>query len=438
MKKIARITNKNALSIKIESIEWIYICLILALSFFNNATLIISILILLLSLVKQKEVGIIKILNIMTVRTIINPGIAVNISNFQNFKWIILLLGSFYLISRYTKLPKNIKRKTKKICISIIMFAFYNIMSSLFFSSLPIVAIFKISSYILVFLGVLVGVIYTYDKFDWVQWMYKVFFTIVIISLPMLFSPIGYLRNGHAFQGITNQPNMFGIILVLFTGLILTKLQYRTRKNSIKLYGMLSIVFYLILLSKSRTSFIAFVILFVLYIYFANIKRLNKIIVFNFGAIFSVFYLLIDRNIINFFRDFLMKGQSSLLYSRLVQVEGLLSNFLANPWFGSGFAVPVLSTRVFDFSQNHVVEPGNLLLAVLSYGGIIGFSFFLIYMVQIIWINKKNFRNQCYLPISTVLISMGEMVFFSSNNIGIWLYMFLAIYVVNNNKKMFL
>lgn len=112
-----------------------------------------------------------------------------------------------------------------------------------------------------------------------------------------------------------------------------------------------------------------------------------------------------------------------------------MQSFRSNPLFGKGFAVPIYPNRSFIISTEFVVEPGNLLLSVLACGGIIGFVLFSIYMLNILITNKKNFKSLIYLPLASVMISMGEMVFFSSNNIGIWLYMFIGIYVFYNFEE---
>ncbi|MBG9988247.1 O-antigen ligase family protein [Aerococcaceae bacterium DSM 111176] len=140
-----------------------------------------------------------------------------------------------------------------------------------------------------------------------------------------------------------------------------------------------------------------------------------------------------NTNIFSEFQRFLFKGADDLLYSRAGQVSTLTESIEANPLFGAGFAVPVISYRSYVISTDFIVEPGNLFFSVLVYGGLIGFILFNVYMFNIILSNKRNFRYLIFLPLATVMISMGEMVFFSSNNIGPWLYMFIGIYAFYNH-----
>lgn len=411
------------------TIEWIGIWVLLIFSFINVATLLSSLVVLLL-LLKQREIGAIKILNIIALRTIINPGLAIDIGSVQNIKWGIIFLCSFYLIFSFRKIDKDLRVKIKSILAPILFFGLYSVVASFITSTLPTVAIFKLISYMIVFLGILIGVYLTKGKLDWLNWISKMFMGIFVFSIPLINNSIGYLTNGHAFQGITNQPNMLGIILALFFSVLLTKLQLKKVNHNLFSYLILCAVIYIEILTKSRTSLIAMAILLIIYVIFLQTNLMKKALAHTIIVLFSIVYLIIDKQILNEIQEFLYKGQGNILYSRSAQIEGLLSNFLRNPLFGSGFAVPVTPFKSYAFSSEYVVEPGNLILSVLSYGGIFGLILFVAYLFKIFRASQKNYRQTIFLFLSPILISMGEMVFFSTNNIGVWCYMLLAIYII--------
>ncbi|KAA0548461.1 O-antigen ligase family protein [Bacillus sp. BGMRC 2118] len=416
-------------TIRKSTVEWLIIISLLIFSFINNYTLLISLLFSLL-LLRQKEIGAIKILNLVTFRTIINPGIAIDIAHWQSLKWGILFVCSIYLIKAYFKLDAIPRRKVRKITNLVLIFMIYNVITALIYSTLPTIAIFKLFSYVLIFLGVLIGISYTNNKFNWINWSFKLFTALMMFSLPMVIFPIGYLRNGHAFQGLTNQPNMFGIVAALSIAIILTAFQ--TRRIKYRLFTLLTVLpitMYMIILSKSRTAFLTGCILFLIYIFIIKFNRFLKVISINILVVLIIVFVLLENTTLNYLIEFIYKGQSNLLFSRENQVAVLMNNFLMNPWFGNGFAVPVTPYRSFSFSTEYVVEPGNLILSILSYSGIIGFMIFVLYIIRIFLINIMQFSQYCYLPVAAILISMGEMVFFSSNNIGIWCYMFISMYM---------
>lgn len=422
--------------IKTSTIEWFLIAILFIFSFLNLYTLLISLILLPIFLL-QKEIGVVKILNIVTMRTIINPGLAVGIENLQNLKWLILMGSSLYLIYNYKSMPELKRRKVRTIIHLILLFTIYNIVTSLLFSSLPTVSIFKVVSYSLVFLGVIIGVGLSFDRFDWIDWMIKTFGMIIGASFIFLRMPVSYMLNGVSFQGITNQPNMFGITAVIFIALLLSSMQ--TNKNYSRVFRILVLVatLYMIILSRSRTSLIGSIVLLFLYLLLYKGKGIVKVLV-SFSPLIIIWYSLRDSPLKDYIIEFFNKGQKTgnILYSRADQIGDVMSIFKSNPLFGRGFAVPVLPYRSFAFGLEHIVEPGNLIIATLSYSGIIGFIIFMLYMFKIFLSNRINFKEVSFLPISAVIISMGEMVFFSTNNIGIWCYMMIALYIFYDNKDL--
>ena len=81
------------LEIKKKNLEWLITGGVFIFSLMNQVTLLLGLGLLLL-LLFQKEVGGIKILNLLTLRSIVNPGIGVSISAFELLKW-----GLIFLIS---------------------------------------------------------------------------------------------------------------------------------------------------------------------------------------------------------------------------------------------------------------------------------------------------------------------------------------------------
>jgi len=409
------------------------IVILFMISFFGYYGLFLFFLGLLYLIYLEKEIGAVKTINLLIFRTIINDGIAINISVVQNIKWIFLLGCSAYLIFNFLKFNKVYRQKISYVVYATLIFFIYNVLSSFVYSTLPIVAAMKAFSFTMVFLGVLCGVLYTKDNQNWLNWLIDFFMIIIFISIVMMGIPIAYLANGISLQGVTNQPNMFGIVCSLALSLVLTRISYA---NYAKLLPLtIPVIFFAVIMSKSRTSLISCVILIsVFYI----LKLFKKISLFKLSVFFlsAPIILVSFINIFDFLQSFMYKGQSSdnLLYSREEQIKVLLFNFMENPLFGTGFSVPLLSNRYWGFNMNFVVEPGNIIIAVLSFSGIIGFTIFLMWTLSI-YMSQKDFKTRnIYLFISPYLISMGEMVFFSSNSIGVFCYMFLTLYIVIDEK----
>lgn len=424
--------TKRNFTVKKETLEWLAIITVFLFSLINVVTLLISFIAMLL-LLKQKEVGAIKVLNLITLRTIINPAIGVGIENYQSLKWLILFGCSIYLLIAFLKLNKKEINKIKPIIIIMIAFTIYNIIVAFIFSSLPTIAIFKLISYVFIFLGVLVGVVATYKYMNWIKWMYTLLQILMISSLFTLAVPsISYIRNGYSFQGITNQPNMFGIISVLFIAAFLTYVQLN-KISKINFLVVVISIYSLVLLSQSRTSLISITLILIVFWLFQKISNLKIVLVSSLSLLLLYLYTT-ENSVKNFFEDYLYKGnENNILASRTEQMTTIFGNFLQNPWFGNGFAVPKLPYKSYEFSNEFVIEPGNLIISVLSYSGIFGFFLFLIFLLKV-FVSSNDIKNSLLLLLSTILVSMGEMIFFSSNNMAIWCYMFIAIYIAGTRK----
>ncbi|MGH2106888.1 O-antigen ligase family protein [Aerococcus urinaeequi] len=411
-------------------LELIVFIIIFFVSFFNIFTLITFFIYLFYKLFKEREIGAIKILNLLTIRQVLNPGIAVNFGVFESLKWILIMLCSFLLITTYNKLVFEEQKLFHKIFKWFLIFIIYTGITSLIFSSFPMVALLKIIGYCIPFTGLLLGVIYTHNKFNWITWLTNIFSVITLFSIPLISNPVGYLRNGTSFQGLINHPNLFGVFLVLYIALNLVNLQMliENNKSHLKYYFNIIIAILLIIATKSRTSLGSVIILLLIFIIFSRYALIKKLIFTCLTIILALISIPFIENIINYFTNFFIKGADNIFQSRTNQIGTLLEAFLSNPFFGRGFSVPYAPIRSYILSTDLIVEPGNLFMAVLAYGGILGMIFFLIFLAAVITSNINGIKLFVFLPVSVVLICMGEMVFFSTNNIGIFCYMFFAIY----------
>ncbi|CAK7044889.1 MAG: hypothetical protein EUB_02926 [Eubacterium sp.] len=420
-------------NIQIDNKEYIFIAFIFLISLLGNAGLLLFFLLILFFL-KQKEVGALNILVLITFRTILNPGLGKSVDQLQILKWIYIFSLSIYLISFWNKTNKD---KINKVIIPIVIFFIICEFVNFFVSSLPIVATFKLMSFIIPFVGTIIGINVSIKKYNWIRWMRKIVCSIILFSIPLAVLPVGYLRNGYSFQGITNQPNMLGIIIVLSVALYITDFQVNNDIKIWKIVTFLFIAFIEVVLCRARTAMLAMFVCIIFFIILANIKR-DKKILFLMGIAFVALciYWINGSEIIKFFSDFFTKGNNnSILYSRENQLNNLISNIKRSPIWGNGFSVPVLNYRSWEISFKYVMEPGNIILAVISYCGIVGFISFCGMLFTIFKQNYKNWKSCILLFIAPLMISMAEMVFFSTNNIAIIFYIMYGCYMFTENKE---
>lgn len=383
----------------------------------------------------------VKGLLLIAIRTILNSSLAINIDSVQLYKWIVIFALCFIILlhSRYI----NLSRHTSVAILLEIMFCIYICVISIINSSYPTVSIFKCFSYGFVFLSVIVGISGSIEYVNWSRILYQYIGTVMFFSVLMTPTSIAYYSSAHWFMGVTNHSQMFGIMAALYSSLVLIQIMKGNR--SFFQYVMLIAVTILTFLSGSRTGMIATVIC-LAYGYYVEVFKNKKISVLIISVvvvvIVSVWFAEPAKEL---FRDFILKDTmgsnnaditiNAITASRKEQYEMFLQKFNNDRWFGSGFMVPyVPGIQTWAFSFGLIVENGNLFYSILGDLGITGLVlFFCVYGYMLCVGEKKNGRIILFL--APFLVSMGEMIFFSTNNNAIILYAMLAIYMCEKTKN---
>ncbi len=357
------------------------------------------------------------------VRSILSPAIAESIYQVSNIKWICLFFLSFYIIF---KCSSKLDKKVSQLVILLVILLIYIIISALFVSSYPTVAIAKSISFIVPFVAILMGVSTTSD-FDCLEYFNKILGFTLLSGIVFVFSNYGYLRNAHAFQGFINHPNMFGIMLAVFLAGYLYKKEEKTKPFDV---FIIAFVFLLIFLSESRTALFSAAFVLATHFMFSNVKTVYKVVAVFFAVVFLLAAL--ELPIFSFLTDFIYKGRDNLFYSREDLINENLNRFYESPFVGTGFNVPYIKGfQSFDFSFDLVVENGNFATAILGDLGIIGTMIFLLCYYYIFACGNRRYAA---LFVAPFMVSMGEMVFFSSNNCAIVLYFYFAAYLSYDKK----
>lgn len=394
------------------------------LSFFNSYILMIWLVTLVIyKVLKLRIEGAIEALILIQLRSVLNPGIAVDISEASIIKWICVFALSFFLFCSCYYLSS---RRIKSTIWIIILFSAYLAVSSLLTSSYPTVAVFKVVSYAFPFVSIILG-IFNSKQIVWIKRINFFLGILILFSFVTIPIPIAYLRNGRFFQGLTNHPNMFGILTALFLAGVFFQ-QYK--KFSLSTAAIFVMCLVMLWFSRSRTGMLSSIVFFIIYILCLEISTIKKIVLSLFitSIVFSVAVIYGGKTVWDYIQEFLYKGyEDSIVYSRLGIIDWGLARFKTNPWLGTGFNVPYeKGVRDFGFSFDLIVENGNLFLALLGDAGIIGALLFLVCYGNIF---KKG--KGVVLFLAPILISLGEMTFFSTNNIGIILYLYYGIYLAN-------
>lgn len=412
---------------KIRNQEYIarytFVLVAFAFSFFHKYTAIIWLVgFSFLYTLKYKKEGAIECLLFIAIRTVMNPELAVNIGDAGTIKWLVIFLLSFYLL-----ISTNIK--IDNLILVFLIFAGYLVVSSFFVSSYPLVAMLKVVSYIIPFLAILSGIKNT-KEIQWIKRLYYIMLPLMIGSVLVIPLPLAYARNGVALQGLFNQPNMFGILWVLFFAMYL---HIKPNTVSWKFLAFIIFGFISVVLSKSRTSLFGMLLLLVLYICMFPTSIGNRIATLGLLMISCLLVIVISDTILSSVIEFIYKGGDSIFSSRKGVLNRNWERFKENPLLGTGFNVPYKKgVKSYEFSFDLLTENGNIISALLGDMGIIGTLLF-VFCYGYLFRKGKN-RSVCLFA-APFLISMGEMVFFSTNSIAIILYILFACYLYEEKPE---
>ena len=411
-------------------------------SFFNPVLILAFFLYLLINACYSLEIAI-KGLILIAIRTIINPSIAINIDSVQLYKWMTIFLLCFIILIHSRKHQKNYV--VSQFVLLETFFCVYIFVISAFNSSYPIVSMFKCFSYGFVFISIIIGVSCTKDYIEWSKVLYHYITVLMIGSIIIAPLPISYYSDAHWFMGATNHSQMFGIMAAIYSALVLCQMMKENR--SFFQYIILVTIVVLSYNSGSRTGLIATLIC-LLYGYYVEVFKNKKFSIFVISVVgIIVLAIWFAEPAMELFREFILKNNYGLseapitldavTASRKGQYDLFLQKFNSNRWLGAGFMVPFLpGVQDWSFSFGLIVENGNLFYSVLGDLGIIGLILFIIvYGFILVKGQKRNGRFILY--ITPFLVCMGEMIFFSTNNNAIILYVMLAEFLGGKDELNF-
>lgn len=170
------------------------------------------------------------------------------VSIFLNSKFHILRKKSFFVSSFF---------------LFTIFFGFFLIIHGIFFSKFMIISLLKSLIWLLLSISLFIAFssLSTKETLKLQKNFFWSFFIILLISISFYFVPIiGYAHDGRGFQGIFIHPQIFGIILSLFSSIVL--IIFLDQKNfSLKTIFFLSVLIFcliLIFMTAARTALFSF------------------------------------------------------------------------------------------------------------------------------------------------------------------------------------
>lgn len=362
---------------------------------------------------------------------LLNPFFVRTGERFQLVKWIVLFAAALILVLNLLFRERTGDKGSVYLgwLGALGVYMIYLLASSLLFSSLPLISVFKIISFSTGIFVVFVGMQLTADRVDWLQWVTLFLGAVVIGSAFFLQSRIGYLKTEISFQGLMSHPNQFGLIAALFTAILLYRMMEGTGRLKWITLPFIAISAYELVRSNSRTSVLTVLLAFIILSAFYRNKKALSIYIFIVPPLVMLLGLLSYDSISEVVRDFIYKGSSSsILESRQALIDKLVREILQNPLFGNGFGTPVLPYKSYMFALSYPNEQGNMALAILAESGIIGMALFVPWMKKLLFPGGFKASGRLALPVCALFVCMGEMVFFSANGLGVLVWVVIGLY----------
>lgn len=267
--------------------------------------------------------------------------------------------------------------------------------------------------------------------------------SVIFISLFLLGSPVGYLANGSGFQGILNQPQVFGVTVALASIMIFPRI-FNKRKN-LRWWLIISIFSVLIFLSEARIAgFSVFfaVVSTILIFMFKSRRRINvefrglgssssTFVIVLLAVIVSVNFSFITSEASQYFSKGGRDGDVENIAEAFIESRGFLmlrmfNNIVEHPFLGIGFGVDsfpetmaIVVDPVLGVPISAPVEKGVLPLAIIEEFGMVmgGVIFIFLFMALC-----RGYRAGLWgmsLVFFTYFVNMGEAMLFSPGGMGL-------------------
>jgi hypothetical protein len=384
------------------------------------------------------RVQLIQSLTLLWFFSFIGPDITPQASSASVLRYIVIVAAAVSLL-----LHKYIKRPFRRV--SLLVFAtlclgVFIFIHSILFSLIIDVSILKTFSWLIVIL-VLMSAWEGLDNLERTRLEKQLFgglAVLMLICLPLIFTNIGYIRNGYAFQGILDSSQSWGLVMAVLGSWLIGRLSEKVKYRWLDMI-LLGLSMVLLVMSATRTAGLALVLAasFSSIIYFITRVSILSFIrtIFAVSIISMITWISLSDQLTTFIfkKDSVTNAFKIGEASRGVLVFPMLTNIVENPMTGIGFGIASQPSKrvihrkgVFGIPVGAPVEKGVTPLAILEELGVLG----LIVVVLWVWMLIRRSYQSGFTPflvLSTVLFTnLGEASLFSTGGMGLLFLVFLA------------
>lgn len=331
------------------------------------------------------------------------------------------------------------------VTLATVLLGLFYVVHSLFFSSIVDVSVLKAASWSVVVVTLIeawAGL--TSDvRSRLVEQVFGLLTILMILSIPMIFLPVGYLRNGTGFQGVFSHPQVLGPTMALL-GTWAAGQMLAQRQPSWSLFALVGSCLIIVLLSEARTAGIALVLGIGIGVVMVTSRLVRDKGValpgirstrFQLIVVLALLGLVFTSSSVNsLITNYLTKSDRAQISgirdayqdSRGGLIERMWANIEEDPWIGIGFGI-ASDPREMEIERDPLlglpvsasIEKGVLPLAVLEEVGIYGF------VLTALWISILFSRATrggivpTAVSLTALLLNLGESTLFSPSGFGL-------------------
>ena len=389
---------------------------------------------------------------------LLNPALFQGSPVATELRWVLLLgAGLCVAVKSVVVVARTRQLKLPAWCFALAAFYVLAVILTFSVSYAPMVSLLKLTAFLWGFATINAGIERS-RNYPWLQWLCSLWATIVLTSIPLIASAYGYWRNGSGFQGITAQPQAYGILVAPITTYLTLWLFLNVGGRRGVLIVATCLGWLTMALSLSRTAVLSVILAGLLACSYALVARpdirsrikrqllsSSRLAVVTIASALLALYLVQVANAVG---EFLVKGKraggesapsaitASLQDSRGGLIQQQLANIRQHPFTGIGFGVAsdaetfhvTRSTSLFNLPSGASVEKGSLPTAVVEENGVFGALLFFLF----IWLFIRRVLRRADAPaiglvLCALLLNAGEMMFFSAGALGIFIWLTMGV-----------
>ena len=266
---------------------------------------------------------------------------------------------------------------------------------------------------------------------------------VMLVSLPLVIFPVGYLSNGTGFQGVLNQPQVFGATMAILGAWSAARM-IGDRSPSWLVIGLVVACLAMILMSEARIAGVSIVLGLFAAVFTVSAGG-RRSIKFSFPGLRSKKVMLVAALAVgglglaagkaeSLATHFISKSGRAEATSLLAAYQGsrggligeMWQNIKEKPFTGIGFGIAsdvhemnVQRDPLLGLPLGAPIEKGVLPVAVLEEVGLFGLGF----VVAWLWSFLRYWIRGGVVPVSVgltiLLLNMGEATLFSPGGMGL-------------------